>query len=389
MYKDIPVAAFVIAKGFFSGMAKPVINKNAISLLPFGANNIPQLVHWFSERSIPLTREGLNDYENSHTIRLERIIQNLALSLTDSYWIKPVKSDLNWDRVNLFKNDFEDKNFFDVIEESKQKVTEYSPNSTLNGDMAKKWIVDKTGVRCLTKVGKNKSIQQALNEIIATKFHLKQNMNNFVPYKLIKVIHNDRSTYGCSCPNAIKEGEQITIAYDVVKSEKVEKNTNWITQYKKIANSNGIDSVELDNFLSYMILSDFVLSNSDRHYGNFGLIWNTELHKFTKIMPIYDTGTSLFYSEDIPTTLKGLLKLEVNGIDKKEVNSLRHVTDRSVLDLNALLTNDELFALINQDIHLKEERKQDIIQAYQKKCKLISDFQNGMDLWKYPVQQLY
>ena len=34
------------------------------------------------------------------------LIQNLGLSLTDYYWMKPVGSHLKWKDVNLFENAF-------------------------------------------------------------------------------------------------------------------------------------------------------------------------------------------------------------------------------------------------------------------------------------------
>ena len=36
------------------------------------------------------------------------MVDNLALSLTDCYWIKPIDSDIAWEDVNLYTNHFVD-----------------------------------------------------------------------------------------------------------------------------------------------------------------------------------------------------------------------------------------------------------------------------------------
>ena len=36
------------------------------------------------------------------------LVNNLALSLTDCYWIKPIDSLVTWEQVSLFQNNFVD-----------------------------------------------------------------------------------------------------------------------------------------------------------------------------------------------------------------------------------------------------------------------------------------
>ena len=43
----------------------------------------------------------------------EYLVKNLGLSLTDYYWIRPVDSNLTWEKVNLYDNDFAENHLTD------------------------------------------------------------------------------------------------------------------------------------------------------------------------------------------------------------------------------------------------------------------------------------
>ncbi|MDO4680817.1 MAG: hypothetical protein Q4A55_06180 [Aerococcus sp.] len=45
-----------------------------------------------------------------------------------------------------------------------------------------------------------------------------------------------------------------------------------------------------------MLVLDFLIGNTDRHYNNFGLIRDIHTLTVTRASPIYDSGTSLFYN---------------------------------------------------------------------------------------------
>lgn len=44
-----------------------------------------------------------------------------------------------------------------------------------------------------------------------------------------------------------------------------------------------------------MILLDFIMANTDRHYNNFAFLRNSNTLEWIGLAPIYDTGTSMFY----------------------------------------------------------------------------------------------
>ena len=50
--------------------------------------------------------------------------------------------------------------------------------------------------------------------------------------------------------------------------------------------------------MDYQTLTDFVISNTDEHLVNFGVLRNADTMKLIGPAPIYDSGNSMFYNED-------------------------------------------------------------------------------------------
>lgn len=103
-----------------------------------------------------------------------------------------------------------------------------------------------------------------------------------------------------------------------------------------MAVKNGMEELEVRAQLEYMILTDFVLSNTDRHYNNFGFLYSSKAHKLIKMAPIYDTGNCLFYDKDLIPVKSGLLEIRVNSFCKKEADMLAYVKIESVLSCQGL-----------------------------------------------------
>ena len=72
---------------------------------PFLGNDTRELMKkWWMTRCVPATRKAMQE-----VIRLsgcgsagEYLAKNLALSMTDCYWICPIDADLKWDEVKLW-----------------------------------------------------------------------------------------------------------------------------------------------------------------------------------------------------------------------------------------------------------------------------------------------
>lgn len=128
---------------------------------------------------------------------------------------------------------------------------------------------------------------------------------------------------------------------------------------------------------------DFIISNTDRHLNNFGIIRDAHTLKWLKAAPIFDSGNSMFYDTvDIPAGNR-LLKIKVNSFVNKETKLLSYVQNRSLVDASKFPSGDWVYNLLQKDELMKEETSERLVKAYLQKIKYLEDFQNGANLWDY------
>ena len=172
---------------------------------------------WWINRSIPASRMGINEaLETLGIYNTELLLTKcLGLSLSDHYWVKPAGSDMAWEDVNFFDNEFSD-DIGDVLFGSVNRSIDFnyaSPDNTSDGNLLKRWkIID--GKRCLLKSGSAPFRQQPFNEVIAS--HILDRLGiDHIPYTLIfphiitmQSRHREwRSWQGCRRRPNISAGE--------------------------------------------------------------------------------------------------------------------------------------------------------------------------------------
>ena len=129
-------------------------------------------------------------------------------------------------------------------------------------------------------------------------------------------------------------------------------------------------------------MTDFIISNSDRHLNNFGIIRDSNTLKCLRPAPRFDSGNSMFYKSTYIPIGGALLDLEITSFLNKEVQLLRYITNRGLVDTRLLPDDNFVFNLLQKDI-VKEEINERLVKACNKKIKYFEDFQNGADLWSY------
>lgn len=98
--------------------------------------------------------------------------------------------------------------------------------------------------------------------------------------------------------------------------------------------------------------------------------------------PIFDTGNSLFYDQDVIPHGENLLDIKVNSFCKRETDMLRYVKNIS-LDLELLADfPDEAESLLQQNTEMPKKRSEEIAQTIREKIEYLSMFQNGKKIWK-------
>lgn len=380
MHKDVKVAAFVINGDNVTGTK---INKDEADHLPIWYNG--DVSRWLHERGIPVTRNGLKA-RDKHSTTFNYMLKNLGLSLTDCYWLKPAYegSTYTWGNTNLFDNPFRDTMSLDVDYNGNASIagkTNFVPSASLKGDLEKKWLIDKNGNRILVKGNYGNSCIQSISEVFASEIYKRQAVQvPYAEYRFIDISCGGSIVHGC-CSRAFTSAKlELVHAHDIVSSMHKPNDINYFQFYKRILKDNGIYA---DDVYDMQIMVDFLITNTDRHFSNFGVLRDPDTLKLMCVAPIYDSGNSMFYKDSYVPVGKALLDIDTTSVYSKEVKMLSQVVNRGILDIGKLPSSSELYRLLSMDETLTEERKKRLIRAYTKKIEYLYDFQNGADIWSY------
>lgn len=292
--KNRPLAEIELSDSGFIVAVNKIIDAEAFPVGVITDNNLKNIIGrlngWWQGRAIPASRDGLKQILQTYGIETTTKLaaRSLGLSLSDQYWLKPAGSDIEWQDVNFFTNDFSSDlgDAFFSRGSSKPNINPLTPDASSNGWLKKKWtIID--GRRYLAKAGSVPLLQQPYNEVAASQIMQGLGIEH-VEYKLL--IEDGRPL--SLCKNFVDTETEFVPANLIRSVLPKSKNDNEYTHFVKCAEKLEIPNVKehLDNLLTI----DFLIENTDRHYGNFGFIRNVNTLKFTGPAPVFDSGTSLW-----------------------------------------------------------------------------------------------
>lgn len=387
-HKDLDVA--MMKMDVRTGMIEYVLSVYLPEELPAGcAPDGTGLGEWWKLRAIPDSRKGIRQVLSrlSEETSQSLMLSSYGLSLTDHYWIQPVGQELYWKDLNFYENNFEDE-LGDILTDSERDrsasdgISKLSPSVSVNGDMKKKWIIREDG-RYLLKVNPNYHSQQAVNEVIAGKLHERLGWKNYVSYE-IGTIHISGREYPCSLsPMFTSVDTEFVSAYQIVAAYKVPNDVSLYEALIRQAVSLGADEKEVRAFLEYMILTDFILTNTDRHLNNFGFIYDPRQHRLSGMAPLFDTGNSLFYDYDVIPHGRNLLDIPVNSFSKREADQLHYVKSDAGVKLERLAHfPEEAEALLKEYTDMTEKRAAETARTIEEKIEYLNLFFQGKKIWK-------
>ena len=387
-HKDLDVA--MMKMDVRTGMIEYVLSVYLPEELPAGcAPDGTGLGEWWKLRAIPDSRKGIRQVLSrlSEETSQSLMLSSYGLSLTDHYWIQPVGQELYWKDLNFYENNFEDE-LGDILTDSERDrsasdgISKLSPSVSVNGDMKKKWIIRKGG-RYLLKVNPNYHSQQAVNEVIAGKLHERLGWKNYVSYEM-GTIHISGREYPCSLsPMFTSVDTEFVSAYQIVAAYKVPNDVSLYEALIRQAVSLGADEKEVRAFLEYMILTDFILTNTDRHLNNFGFIYDPRQHRLSGMAPLFDTGNSLFYDYDVIPHGGNLLDIPVNSFSKREADQLHYVKSDAGVKLERLAHfPEEAEALLKEYTDMTDERAAETARTIEEKIEYLNLFFQGKKIWK-------
>lgn len=382
-HEDRKLAMFSVDADRLVGSAKFTANAQDFKYLPAGVKDSHSFKNWVYNRGVPVSRHGIGrDLGHLHLRSpFELMLRNHGISLTDHYWLGRTSDSWRWKDINPYENDFKSVYTLEMRDDlpSIAGKTNFVPSASLQGDLKKKWIIGEGRIRYLVKGNYGDSCRQSICEALASKIHEMQGFQNYVPYKLIEISSDGKVVTGCMCPNFTSIHTEFIPAIDIVNAYKKPNSISYYEFYIEVCKNNGVD---VRQFLEYQILTDFILSNTDRHLNNFGILRRSDGLRWISSAPIFDSGNSLFYNLGYIPVGDGLLDLDAASFDSKEVRLLSHVTDRSLVDIMKLPDEGYVYDLLKADHVLDDGKRERIARAYSQKIKYLCDFQNGKDLWK-------
>lgn len=362
MHKNIPVAALELDSA--TGLIKKVAKVFAAEHLPLGVGvkkgiaDRGALNEWWTDRSIPASRSGVREALETLEIKSTNLLllRCNGLSLSDQYWICPDGSDLTWEKVNFFHNDFSE-DIGDVLFGSTKKPNPMgfsSPDNTSDGNLKKRWkIID--GKRWLVKGGSNPYRQQPLNEVIAA--NVMERLG--IPYVPYQVIWSKGAPYSL-CEDFIDENTELIPAWRIIQTKKRKNDKSLYQHFVDCAESLGIQDVKA--FLDRMIVLDYIIANEDRHLNNFGAIRNAETLEWLGMAPIYDSGSSLGYDKSIPL-MKDENEIVCKPFKKHHTEQLKLVSSFDWVDFSALSDVPEMIVRVLSDENAKDYMEENRIRV--------------------------
>ena len=209
-----------------------------------------------------------------------------ALSLVDTYWVKPAGSCLAWEQVSLYTHDFNEVVAKTAFEGGLHgyDLSTTSPEYGTDGTFAKCWIRENNIIK-LMKRGSTGARNAGLEPY--SEFYTSQIARELC---LSHVDYGLRSHDGrvCSVCPAFTSEEIGYLPFAAVGSK-----LNELAYVIELFDSYGLREEAVN-----MFIFDAVIFNEDRHKGNFGFTINNDTNEIIGMAPLFDHNIAMLcYAE--------------------------------------------------------------------------------------------
>jgi len=372
MHKNVPVVDMELDE---TGYVAKLHDVHDVRRLPVGVSVLKAgidrkaLNDWWIGRSIPASRDGLDSALQSISVSAPTLLieKSFGLSLSDQYWIRPKGTELAWEKVNFFENDFS-KDMGEILfghePANPARVSLMSPDNTSDGWLRKKWIIV-DGKRLLMKGGSGVYQQEPYNEVIAGAIMRRLGIRH-VEYTLTI---SESKPYSL-CENFITPDTELIPAWRVKETAKKDNRRSELTHLLYCCENLGIPGVK--DALDKMLVLDYIIANEDRHYNNFGFVRGTDTLQWQGLAPIYDSGTSLWYN-----TQRVGSRTECKPFRKDHAEQIKLVNDFTWFDRSALDGLDsEIREILSASEDVDEARSEAIAKSVMERTNQIERLQH-------------
>lgn len=335
-----------------SGALRSIIAMYDETFLPICAQNghIENLKTWWLNRAVPRSRSDIRRLLDSSGTKTTQslLLNNLGLSMTDAFWVCPSGRRVLWKDVSFHLNP-PDSGLVEIGRGPGHSSLQapFTPMASTGGELEKSWVMADGRVELVKGNLSGYYFQQSLNEVLATMVHEEQGHGGFGPYHLVRF--RDGSV-GCACPCFTDEHVELIPAWEVFAKHAGEPvRGSLLDAYAQYAERDGYDRDEVRRRLDYMFTVDFILSNTDRHSNNYGLLRNSDTLEPIGPAPIFDTGNSMFHLGGGIAGFHDLFHLPVSSLYPTDGEIMDRVNDPSLVDLSRLPGKDEVVSLLSKD----------------------------------------
>lgn len=249
-------------------------------LRPFGYTN---LTDFLESRKAPAHRAHIAELFRQYGCEeLDGYLDvTHALSLNDTFWVKRADSAIKWAQVSLYRNPFDEAIAQAALDGSLSgsPFSCVSPEFSTDGQYAKCWRRE-GDIIWLYKAGGLFDIEP-LSEYLA--FQLAACL---CPDAVAYDLGFHRGALICKCPLFTNETVGLAKAAVLTKKRTV---SGFLHYFERIGSG--------DAFRRMCVL-DALLLNTDRHSGNFGILYQNDTMEVQKMAPVFDHNRSLLFDLD-------------------------------------------------------------------------------------------
>lgn len=293
-------------------------------------NNLNNFYYWCSSRVLTLDRKYAKEIlrvigANQAITDKDRAMIAVSyhgLTLTDVFWIRAAKEKITFDELNLYRHSLSDA-FADVSLRGKDitiQNAELFMSKDVAGDIGtpgvapKAWI-RKDGTFYLLKDGDERDVDA---ELLASKivgcFDI-----NYVPYE--KDYFDGAKVSKC---RIITSEEKSIVSYEFIDVYCVNRDIDKLDYVLK-----------KDSYSYYMMnIIDYLIGNTDRHWGNWGFFVDNSTNKLQGLYPLMDFNKAFLSYDSIDgakcqTTDKKITqrKAAIEAVEKIGLNQISVVQE--------------------------------------------------------------
>ncbi len=199
-------------------------------------------------------------------------------------------------------------------------------------------------------------MQEPINEVFGTRLHQRLGGKNYVSYK---VLWEDGIPYSI-CENFIDTDTELVNAVSINRSMKKRSQFSAYEHFMNACDKLGIPGMK--EFVDYMLVFDYLMANTDRHFGNFGAIRNVETLEWIGPAPMFDSGTSLWHDK-LTRTINPLGEMEAKPFYSNISRQMELVSDFSWVPFEELRGLKEDIREIFVPTEFMDEERIEVLSA--------------------------